>query len=91
MQSVPLYTLLLDKWIDGKPENNDFYQLKYEWDFRETQLRAGGDAIGLMDPRGLDYLQSMGYQGLYIAGTPFLNMPWQADGASSKDPNLKLT
>jgi alpha-1,3-glucan synthase len=75
-------TILLDKWIDGKPDNNDFYGLKYEYDLRETQLRAGGDALGLMDARGLDYLQSMGYQSIYIAGTNFVNMPWQADGES---------
>ena len=80
IQSVPIYTLLADKWIDGQPDNNDFFGLKYEWDFTETQLRAGGDAQGLMDARGLDYLQSMGYKGIYIAGTIFVNMPWQADG-----------
>ena len=33
-----------------------------------------------MDARGLDYLQAMGYKCLYIAGTYFVNMPWQADG-----------
>jgi len=71
---------LLDKWIDGKPDNNDFFGLKYEYDYKETQLRAGGDAVGLADPRGLDYLQAMGYKAIYIAGTNFINMPWQADG-----------
>jgi alpha-1,3-glucan synthase len=79
-------TILLDKWIDGQPDNNDFYGLKYEWDYRETQLRAGGDAAGLMDARGLDYLQGMGYKSIYIAGTNFLNMPWQADGQSILGP-----
>lgn len=77
------YTLLLDKWIDGQPSNNDFFGLRYEYDYRETQLRAGGDALGLMDERGLDYIQGMGYNCIYIAGTNFVNMPWQSDGASN--------
>ena len=72
-------TLLLDKWVDGAPELNDFFGLKYEHDYRETQLRAGGDVKGLMSDRSLDYLQGMGYDAIYIAGTFFLNMPWQAD------------
>lgn len=45
-------------------------------------MRAGGDAAGLMSDRSLDYLQGIGYQCIYIAGTNFLNMPWQADGKS---------
>jgi len=52
----------------------------YEFDFDQTQLRSGGDAVGLLDERGLDYLVSMGYKTIYIAGTNFINMPWQADG-----------
>ncbi|WVQ94915.1 hypothetical protein IAU59_002001 [Kwoniella sp. CBS 9459] len=86
--SLPTYTLLLDKWIDGAPDNNDFFGLKYEYDLKETQLRAGGDAPGLMDARGLDYLQAMGYKAIYIAGTNFVNMPWQADGYSAIDFSL---
>jgi alpha-1,3-glucan synthase len=82
MQALPAYTLLLDKWIDGEPANNDYFGLKYEYDYRETQLRAGGDVKGLMSDRSLDYLQGMGYQSIYIAGTFFLNMPWQADSES---------
>ena len=81
LQALPCYTLLADKWIDGEPSNNDFFGLKYEYDYRETQLRAGGDVKGLMSDRSLDYLQGMGYRSIYIAGTFFLNMPWQADGA----------
>lgn len=79
-RALPAYTILLDKWIDGEPDNNDFYGMIYEFDMRETQLRTGGDAAGLMDPRGLDYLQGLGYQTIYIAGTNFVNMPWQSDG-----------
>ncbi|CAD6563802.1 MAG: Cell wall alpha-1,3-glucan synthase ags1 [Tremellales sp. Tagirdzhanova-0007] len=84
-RSLPAYTILLDKWIDGAPDNNDYFGLKYEYDQKETQLRAGGDAVGLSDPRGLDYLQAMGYKTIYIAGTNFVNMPWQADGYSALD------
>ncbi|KAK8853442.1 hypothetical protein IAR55_004148 [Kwoniella newhampshirensis] len=87
-RSLPTYTLLADRWIDGKPDNNDFYGLKYEYDGQETQLRAGGDAAGLMDARGLDYLQAMGYRAIYIAGTNFVNMPWQSDGYSAIDFTL---
>ncbi|BEJ00050.1 hypothetical protein CcaverHIS631_0410920 [Cutaneotrichosporon cavernicola] len=87
-RTLPTYTLLLDKWIDGDPDNNDFFRLIYEYDWRETQLRAGGDVIGLMDERGLDYLQSMGYEAIYIAGTNYINMPWQADGYSAIDFTL---
>jgi len=78
-------TLLLDKWIDGAPELNDYFGLKFEHDYRETQLRAGGDVKGLMSDRSLDYLQGMGYDAIYIAGTFFLNMPWQADSELATD------
>lgn len=81
-QALPCITLLLDKWVDGAPELNDFFGLKYEHDYKETQLRAGGDVKGLASDRSLDYLQGMGYQSIYVAGTFFLNMPWQADSAS---------
>ncbi|KAL7424549.1 hypothetical protein Q5752_000233 [Cryptotrichosporon argae] len=87
-RALPTYTLLLDKWIDGEPDNNDFFGMMYEYDWRETQLRAGGDALGLMDERGLDYLQSMGFKAIYIAGTYFLNMPWGSDGYSALDFTL---
>ncbi|EIM79632.1 glycoside hydrolase [Stereum hirsutum FP-91666 SS1] len=52
-------------------------------DWRETQLRAGGDLAGLV-PK-LDYLYRMGVRGIFISGTPFLNMLWQADSYSPLD------
>ena len=55
----------------------------FENDWRETQLRFGGDVKGIQ--RKLDYLQGMGVRGIFIAGTPFLNMPWQADSYSPID------
>ena len=53
---------------------------------RQTQLRHGGDLQGLVD--SLDYIQGMGIEAIYIAGTPFLNMPWGADGYSPLDLSL---
>lgn len=70
--------------MDGAPDNNDFFGTPFEYDWRETQMRAGGDTIGLGSNRSLDYIQSMGFQCIYIAGTHFLNMPWQADSESRK-------
>ncbi|CAZ80440.1 unnamed protein product [Tuber melanosporum] len=51
-----------------------------------NQLRHGGDVKGLVD--SLDYLQGMGIKGIYIAGTPHINMPWGADGYSPLDLTL---
>ncbi|KAJ3985674.1 modular protein with glycoside hydrolase family 13 and glycosyltransferase family 5 domains [Lentinula detonsa] len=82
-RSLPVYTVLLDKWADGDPSNNDYFGTMYEWDYRETQLRFGGDLKGLV--ARLDYLKGMGIKVIYISGTPFLNMLWQADSYSPLD------
>ena len=76
-REVPFYTILLDKWADGDPSNNDYFGTMFEWDWRETQLRFGGDLRGLV--ARLDYLYGMGIRGIFISGTPWLNMLWQAD------------
>jgi alpha-1,3-glucan synthase len=76
-RQLPFYSLLLDKYADGDPSNNDFFNSTWENDANEVNLRYGGDIRGL--ERHLDYIQGMGMRGIYIAGTPFLNMPWQAD------------
>ena len=76
-RAIPFYTILMDKFADGDPSNNDYFKSMYEWDWRETQLRFGGDLKGLVSK--LDYIQGMGMQGVFISGTPFLNMLWQAD------------
>ncbi|KAI0748206.1 glycoside hydrolase family 13 and glycosyltransferase family 5 domain-containing protein [Daedaleopsis nitida] len=73
----------MDKFADGDPSNNDYFGTMYEWDWRETQLRYGGDLKGLVSK--LDYIQGMGVKGIFISGTPFLNMPWQADSYSPLD------
>ncbi|KAI5272965.1 putative alpha 1,3 glucan synthase [Aureobasidium subglaciale] len=51
-----------------------------------TTMRHGGDLQGLIDT--LDYIQGMGIKGLYVAGTPFINMPWKSDGYSPIDFTL---
>ena len=80
-RAVPFYTVLMDKFADGDPSNNDWFGTMYEWDWRETQLRFGGDLKGLVSK--LDYLQGMGIKGIFVSGTPFINMLWQADSESS--------
>lgn len=79
-RAVPFYTILLDKFADGDPSNNQYFDSMYEWDWRETQLRFGGDVKGLVSK--LDYIQGMGIKGIYLSGTIFLNMIWQADSLS---------
>lgn len=81
-RALPLYTILLDKYANGDPANDNFFGTMYESDVRETQLRFGGDLKGLVGR--LDYLQGMGVRVIYISGTPFLNMIWEAD---SKHPS----
>ncbi|KAF7323001.1 Modular protein with glycoside hydrolase family 13 and glycosyltransferase family 5 domains [Mycena chlorophos] len=82
-RSLPVYTLLLDKFADGDPTNNDYFGSMYENDWRETQLRYGGDLKGLVSK--LDYLQGMGIRVIFISGTPFINMIWEADSYSPLD------
>ena len=76
-RSIPFYTILMDKFADGDPSNNDYFGTTFEYDWRETQLRAGGDLKGLVSK--LDYLLGMGVKGIFVSGTPFINMLWQAD------------
>lgn len=54
----PVYTIILDKWLNGNPSNDNANQTVFEYDYYETQLRNGGDVQGLVD--SLDYLQGMG-------------------------------
>lgn len=82
-RALPVYTILMDKFADGDPSNNDFFQTMYESDYRETQLRYGGDLKGLVSR--LDYLYGMGIRTIFISGTPFLNMIWEADSTSNFD------
>ncbi|CAB90796.2 cell wall alpha-1,3-glucan synthase Mok11 [Schizosaccharomyces pombe] len=82
----PIYTIAIDKWVDGDPTNNDFSGTRFEYDIYETEFRNGGDIIGVR--QSLDYLQGMGVKAVYFAGTPFVNMPWGADQYSPLDFTL---
>ena len=79
---IPCYTILMDKFADGDPTNNDYFQSEFEWDWRETGFRFGGDLAGLESK--LDYLAGMGIKAIFASGTPWINMLWQADGASAR-------
>ncbi|KAK4119093.1 glycosyltransferase family 5 protein [Parathielavia appendiculata] len=83
---MPFYSLFLDRFVNGDPLNDNANKTVFEVDMLSTQLRAGGDISGLIDT--LDYLQSMGIKGLYIAGSPFINQPWAADSFSPLDMTL---
>jgi len=54
----PFYTIMLDRFVNGDPTNDNANGTIYEMDDQETQLRNGGDIKGLMN--SLDYLQGMG-------------------------------
>lgn len=79
-RNLPVYSVLLDKFADGDPTNNDYFKTIHENDWREQNLRYGGDLKGLA--KRLDYIQGMGMGAIWIAGTIFLNMPWQSDSES---------
>ncbi|KAG8878121.1 Cell wall alpha-1,3-glucan synthase ags1 [Tulasnella sp. 331] len=85
-RDYPVYTVLLDKFADGDPTNNNYFKLLFEHDWREQNLRYGGDLRGLA--KRLDYIQGMGMGAIWIAGTIFVNMPWQADSYSPVDFSL---
>ncbi|KAJ5153544.1 uncharacterized protein N7482_010022 [Penicillium canariense] len=82
----PFYTLFLDRFVDGDPENNDINGTMFETDNISNQYRFGGDLVGLGDT--LDYIQGIGIKGIYIAGTPFENFPWKSDSYSPMDLSL---
>lgn len=54
----PFYTLFLDRFADGDPENNDINGTVFETDTFSNQYRFGGDLAGLKD--NLDYIQGIG-------------------------------
>lgn len=54
----PVYTLFLDRYVDGDPSNNDINGTLFETDYTSNQFRFGGDVKGLEDT--LDYIQGMG-------------------------------
>lgn len=67
---MPMYTLMLDRFANGDPTNDDANGTQYEHDLTQTQLRHGGDISGLQD--SLDYLQGMGIKVSGSAGCSWL-------------------
>ncbi|KAG9926214.1 putative alpha 1,3 glucan synthase, partial [Aureobasidium melanogenum] len=82
----PFYGLFLDRFVNGDPSNDNINGTLFEQDIMGTTMRHGGDLAGLVDT--LDYIQGMGIKGLYVAGTPFINMPWKSDAYSPLDFTL---
>ena len=54
----PVYTLMLDRFVNGDPTNDNINGTVFEHDLSSNQFRHGGDAAGLVDT--LDYLYGMG-------------------------------
>ena len=55
---MPMYTIFLDRFVNGIPENDDANGTQWEHDLLSNQFRHGGDVLGLME--SFDYLQGMG-------------------------------
>lgn len=54
----PFYTLIIDRYVNGDPSNDDANGTVLEHDGLSNQFRHGGDVQGLVDT--LDYIQGMG-------------------------------
>lgn len=54
----PVYTLFLDRFVNGDSTNDNINGTLFEHDLSSNQMRHGGDVAGLVDT--LDYLQGMG-------------------------------
>ncbi|KAJ6440216.1 Cuticle-degrading protease [Purpureocillium lavendulum] len=82
----PFYTIFIDRFANGDPTNDNANNTVFEQDLSSNQLRHGGDLQGLVD--SLDYIAGCGMKGIYIAGSPFINVPWGADSYSPLDLTL---
>ncbi|CAG7931725.1 unnamed protein product [Penicillium olsonii] len=82
----PFYTIFLDKFVNGDPSNDNANGTQWEQILTSNEFRHGGDVLGLVD--AFDYLQGMGIKGIFLAGTPYINFPWAADGYSPLDLTL---
>ncbi|KAL9027124.1 MAG: hypothetical protein Q9196_004310, partial [Gyalolechia fulgens] len=82
----PFYTVTLDRFVNGNPNNDDINGTAWEHDLTGCQLRFGGDVTGLQE--SLDYVAGMGIKGIFISGSPLINGPWDADGYSPLDLTL---
>lgn len=60
---------MLDRFVNGMPDNDDINGTYFEHDLKSNQMRHGGDILGLRD--SLDYLQGMGikvcYRGSFVS------------------------
>lgn len=54
----PFYTVFLDRFVNGDPDNDNANKTLFETDMMSTQIRNGGDLQGLVD--SLDYIAGMG-------------------------------
>ena len=62
---MPIYTLTLDRFVNGDPTNDDANGTVWEHDIMSNQFRFGGDIRGVQDT--LDYIQGIGVKvGLLI-------------------------
>lgn len=82
----PYYTIMVDRFNNGDPKNDDINKTPFEADMHETNLRFGGDAEGIR--LRLPYLQSLGIKGIYIAGTILENFDFDYHGYNVKDQTL---
>lgn len=83
---MPFYTIFIDRFVNGDPENDNINGTYFEHDINSNQMRHGGDLQGLVD--SLDYIQGMGVRALYLAGSPFINQPWGYDQYSPLDLSI---
>ncbi|KAL9588903.1 MAG: hypothetical protein Q9203_002289 [Teloschistes exilis] len=82
----PFYVLTLDRYVDGDPTNNEANGTVFEHNWMTNQFRFGGDIKGVRN--NLDYIQGIGIKGIYLTGSPFINMPWSGDGYGPLDFTL---
>lgn len=54
---MPFYTIFIDRFVNGDPENDNINGTYFEHDLNSNQMRHGGDLQGLVD--SLDYIQGM--------------------------------
>jgi len=83
---MPFYSLFLDRFANGDASNDDANGTAYETDVTNTNMRFGGDVLGLLD--SLDYIHGIGIRGIYIVGSMFINLPWMPDSYSPLDLTL---
>jgi len=82
----PFYSLMLDRFVNGDPTNENANGTLFEHDIYSNQMRHSGDVDGLVD--SLDYIQGMGIKAIYLIESILINQPWAADSYSPLDLTL---